>query len=128
MHFDAAVNHGVGGAIRLLQAALAVAADGEIGPETLRSARSQSLRSVIERYAVLRRARYRALPHFWRFGRGWLRRVDATEALALAIAHPKRVRRLVLMGAAGVSFPITPGLDAVWGYQPSVANLSLIHI
>lgn len=44
-------------------------------------------------------------------------------ALALAISHPKRVRRLVLMGAAGVSFPITPGLDAVWGYQPSIANM-----
>lgn len=44
-------------------------------------------------------------------------------ALALAIRHPKRVRRLVLMGAAGVSFPITPGLEAVWGYQPSIANM-----
>jgi 2-hydroxymuconate-semialdehyde hydrolase len=44
-------------------------------------------------------------------------------ALALAIRHPTRVRRLVLMGAAGVSFPITPGLDAVWGYQPSIANM-----
>ena len=44
-------------------------------------------------------------------------------ALALAIRHPTRVRRLVLMGAAGVSFPITEGLDAVWGYQPSIANM-----
>lgn len=44
-------------------------------------------------------------------------------ALALAIRHPTRVRRLVLMGAAGVPFPITPGLDAVWGYQPSIANM-----
>lgn len=44
-------------------------------------------------------------------------------ALALAIRHPKRVRRLVLMGAAGVHFPITPGLEAVWGYQPSIANM-----
>jgi 2-hydroxymuconate-semialdehyde hydrolase len=44
-------------------------------------------------------------------------------ALALAIRHPKRVRRLVLMGAAGVSFPLTAGLDAVWGYQPSIANM-----
>ncbi len=41
-------------------------------------------------------------------------------ALALAIRHPQRVRRLVLMGAAGVPFTLTPGLDAVWGYQPSV--------
>ena len=41
-------------------------------------------------------------------------------ALALAIAHPERVDRLVLMGAVGVPFEITPGLDAVWGYQPSL--------
>jgi 2-hydroxymuconate-semialdehyde hydrolase len=40
-------------------------------------------------------------------------------ALALAIRHPQRVRRLVLMGSVGVPFTITPGLDAVWGYEPS---------
>jgi 2-hydroxymuconate-semialdehyde hydrolase len=44
-------------------------------------------------------------------------------ALALAIRHPQRVRRLVLMGSVGVSFAITPGLDAVWGYQPSLAAM-----
>jgi 2-hydroxymuconate-semialdehyde hydrolase len=44
-------------------------------------------------------------------------------ALALAIRHPQRVRRLVLMGTAGVPFTLTPGLDAVWGYQPSIANM-----
>lgn len=44
-------------------------------------------------------------------------------ALALAIRHPKRVRRLVLMGAAGVPFTLTPALDAVWGYTPSVAAM-----
>ena len=44
-------------------------------------------------------------------------------ALALAIQHPKRVRRLVLMGSVGVPFVITPGLDAVWGYQPSIDNM-----
>jgi 2-hydroxymuconate-semialdehyde hydrolase len=41
-------------------------------------------------------------------------------SLALTIRHPDRVRRLVLMGACGVQFPITPGLDAVWGYEPSL--------
>jgi pimeloyl-ACP methyl ester carboxylesterase len=44
-------------------------------------------------------------------------------AIRLAVEHPERVERLVLMGAAGVVFPITEGLDAVWGYQPSVDNM-----
>jgi 2-hydroxymuconate-semialdehyde hydrolase len=44
-------------------------------------------------------------------------------ALALAIRHPERVGRLVLMGSVGVPFPISEGLDAVWGYQPSLANM-----
>lgn len=44
-------------------------------------------------------------------------------ALAVAIRHPHRVRRLVLMGSAGVPFTLTAGLDAVWGYQPSLENM-----
>ena len=44
-------------------------------------------------------------------------------ALALAIRHPQRVRRLVLMGSVGVPFALTPELDAVWGYQPSLAAM-----
>ncbi len=45
-------------------------------------------------------------------------------ALALAIRHPERVRRLGLMGAVGLSFPITAGLDSVWGYEPSVESMA----
>ena len=44
-------------------------------------------------------------------------------ALALAIEHPGRVRRLVLMGSVGVPFELTPGLDAVWGYTPSLEGM-----
>lgn len=40
-------------------------------------------------------------------------------ALHLAHRHPERVKGLVLMGSAGVSFPITEGLEKVWGYEPS---------
>lgn len=47
-------------------------------------------------------------------------------ALALAIAHPQRVDRLVLMGSVGVPFELTPGLDAVWGYEPSLENMRAI--
>jgi uncharacterized protein (TIGR02594 family) len=84
MQFDTAVNHGVGNAIRFLQQSLGVDVDGEIGPETLGAASAQPQQQTLATYADLRRARYRALPHFWRFGRGWLRRVDATLALSLA--------------------------------------------
>jgi len=44
-------------------------------------------------------------------------------ALALAVAHPGRVRRLVLMGSMGIRFTLTSGLGAVWGYTPSLENM-----
>lgn len=47
-------------------------------------------------------------------------------ALATAIRHPDRVGRLVLMGSVGVSFDLTPGLDAVWGYEPSEENMRVL--
>lgn len=78
MHFDAAVNHGVAAAVRMLQEAAGATVDGEIGPETLGRVRIMPGAELIARYADIRRARYRSLGHFWRFGRGWLRRVDQT--------------------------------------------------
>ncbi|MBI1650820.1 TIGR02594 family protein [Hyphomicrobium sulfonivorans] len=89
-HFDAAVNHGVTGAMRLLQRAVGTDVDGEIGPNTRAAIGRLSVEQCLERYAEVRRARYRALPHFWRFGRGWLRRVDTTLA---------RARKVVRAGA-----------------------------
>ncbi|MAA73355.1 MAG: 2-hydroxy-6-oxo-2,4-heptadienoate hydrolase [Salinisphaeraceae bacterium] len=44
-------------------------------------------------------------------------------SLALTIRHPERVRRVVLMGAAGTQFELTPGLDQAWGYTPSLENM-----
>lgn len=82
MHFDASVNHGVGGAIRMLQSAVGTTSDGEMGPQTLAAIAAMPTTASVARYAEIRRARYRALAHFWRFGRGWLRRVDATQELA----------------------------------------------
>ena len=47
-------------------------------------------------------------------------------SLALAARHPERVGKLVLMGSAGLSFPVTEGLDAVWGYQPLAGGRRLV--
>ena len=44
-------------------------------------------------------------------------------ALAMAIHHPDRVGSIVLMGSVGVPFELTPGLDAVWGYEPGLENM-----
>jgi len=44
-------------------------------------------------------------------------------ALAAAVEHPDRIGKLILMGSAGVSFPITYGLERVWGYEPSLAAM-----
>ena len=44
-------------------------------------------------------------------------------SLALAGREPQMVDRIVLMGAAGVSFEVTRGLEAVWGYEPSIESM-----
>jgi pimeloyl-ACP methyl ester carboxylesterase len=44
-------------------------------------------------------------------------------ALRVATQHPDRVGKLVLMGSMGVPFPITAGLERVWGYEPSFENM-----
>ena len=47
-------------------------------------------------------------------------------ALALAYRNPERVERMVLMGAVGISFPITEPLDEVWGYEPSIEAMKTV--
>ena len=84
-HFDAAVNQGVVTAARMLQQAVDADMDGEIGPETLAAIAAHPLAQTLGVYAEIRRQRYRGLSHFWRFGKGWLRRVDTTLARAAAI-------------------------------------------
>ncbi len=84
-HFDCAVNQGLSGSARMLQEALGVAIDGDLGPLTLAAAHACAQSQTIERYADSRRRRYRNLSTFWRFGRGWLRRVDAVTAAAKAL-------------------------------------------
>jgi pimeloyl-ACP methyl ester carboxylesterase len=44
-------------------------------------------------------------------------------ALRIATQHPDQVGKLVLMGSMGVPFPITEGLERVWGYEPSFENM-----
>ncbi len=82
--FDTAVNMGVAQAVRLVQKAAGVQPDGIIGPKTLAACKAPG---VAEKVAEMRRAIYRSLPTFSRFGRGWLRRVDENLAEAREIGN-----------------------------------------
>lgn len=44
-------------------------------------------------------------------------------ALALTIKYPERLNKVVLMGAMGIDFELTAGLDQAWGYTPSLENM-----
>ncbi|WP_377723132.1 glycoside hydrolase family 108 protein [Comamonas nitrativorans] len=73
--FDAAVNHGIGQAIRFLQRAVGVADDGAIGPVTLAAVRAMSVTDVLARFNAERLDFYTKLSTWPTFGKGWARRV-----------------------------------------------------
>lgn len=73
--FDAAVNHGVGNAIRFLQRAAGVADDGVIGPVTMKAVKSMAVTDVLARFNAERLEFYTQLSTWPTFGRGWARRV-----------------------------------------------------
>lgn len=84
--FDFAVNSGPDRAVRVLQAALGVAADGEVGPKTLAALRSADNKALINAICDRRLAFLRGLATFPVFGRGWTSRVAAVRAAALGAA------------------------------------------
>ena len=73
--FDAAVNHGVRQAGRLMQRALRVADDGYIGPVTIAAARSVDPARFLARFNGERLMFYTDLATWPHHGRGWARRV-----------------------------------------------------
>jgi uncharacterized protein (TIGR02594 family) len=118
MHFDASVNHGVGGGAHMLQQALGVAVDGEIGPETLAAAHSRPLPATLDTYAALRLARYQALSTYWRFGRGWTNRVNATRKAADALlSHTLSTKEPTMPDASTAPVTTTPTVSPPkwWG-------------
>lgn len=73
--FDAAVNHGIGNAVRFLQRAVGVADDGAVGPLTVAAVRRMSVTDVLARFNAERLDFYTRLSSWPSFGKGWVRRV-----------------------------------------------------
>lgn len=80
--FDSAVNQGPAAAIRLLQKALNVRADGVIGNETLSAIQRSSLRLLVAEFVARRAFQYSLHPQVGRFGLGWFRRLASCHQLA----------------------------------------------
>ena len=73
--FDAAVNHGIGNAIRFLQRAVGVADDGVVGPQTVAAINAMQTTDVLARFNAERLDFYTRLTTWPTFGKGWARRV-----------------------------------------------------
>lgn len=72
--FDAAVNNGVGAAIRWLQRAANVTKDGIIGPKTIAASFSSG---VAARFHAMRVDAMTKMPTWPNHGRGWTKRLAA---------------------------------------------------
>jgi 2-hydroxymuconate-semialdehyde hydrolase len=44
-------------------------------------------------------------------------------AFSMAAAKPQRIGRIVAMGTMGIAAELPPGLDEVWGYEPSLESM-----
>lgn len=75
--FDAAVNSGIGQAIRFLQRAVGVADDGHVGPQTLAALARWEPEAVQARLSGQRLAFMTQLSTWDVFGKGWARRIAA---------------------------------------------------
>lgn len=91
--FDFAVNSGPSRAIKHLQAAAGVLADGRLGPLTMSAVQARNAADLIERICDSRMGFLRRLRTWDVFGKGWTRRVHEVRAQALAMleAQPEPV-------------------------------------
>ena len=83
--FDFAVNAGAGRAIKILQAAVGVQADGGFGPITMAAVQAVDPNELIERFSQAKEDFYRSLTTFATFGKGWLNRVADVKVKASAM-------------------------------------------
>lgn len=69
--FDAAVNHGIETAVRMLQRAAGVADDGHAGPMTVAAVKARSVTDMIMLFTAERLDFWRKLSTWPTFGKGW---------------------------------------------------------
>jgi lysozyme family protein len=73
--FDALVNQGQGWAPSAFQSSVGAGPDGTIGKATVAASNRCDLQTAVADFAHARDDRYRAIPQFSLYGKGWLRRL-----------------------------------------------------
>jgi lysozyme family protein len=73
--FDTAVNSGVSRAVKMLQTAVGVTADGKLGPATLAAINAANAPALKGRFNGARLQFMTDLPEWVTFGKGWARRI-----------------------------------------------------
>ena len=77
--FDLAVNSGPTTAVKFLQRALELPADGKFGPKTLQAVNDADPEKLVERICQLRLDFLKSLSTWPTFGKGWARRVKTVQ-------------------------------------------------
>jgi len=104
VHFDTAVNMGPNRAIKMLQQALGVAADGHYGPATKQACAACAAPDTTGRYCDIREALYRRFaqaPGQDRFLAGWLNRLNDLRVAAGVPGYRRRGGDVVDFGETG---------------------------
>ena len=81
--FDFGVNSGPSRSIKYLQAVLQVPSDGHMGPITYEALEGADVEETIRALCASRRRFVRRIKVYWRFGKGWERRINGIEAASL---------------------------------------------
>ena len=84
--FDCAVNSGPSQAVKFIQRALNMTADGVIGPLTIAAAEQRDPAELIEQFYEERLHFLQSLKTWDTFGKGWQRRVEEVKEMALRMA------------------------------------------
>lgn len=114
MSYNCGVNSGPGRGGRFLQAALnrqgnTLAVDGSIGDLTIKVAGQADQARLVRDYRDAYEAFYRSLPTWWKFGKGWMNRLNDVSAGAMSAAGGQAVFALE---SASITLPSQITTDA----------------
>jgi len=121
--WDFGVNSGVSRAIKYLQKCLGVVVDGHLGEATLSACRRTDVKMLIAKYQADRLAFLKQIKTFWRFGKGWTRRVEGISKSALAMMNGGEIPDTVIAEGTARAVPDSKP-DSGVGLAASVATFS----